>query len=111
MILEGQCIQYNPMIKTAYATIQEPFYSAGKKLGWSKPGPGLGLNQSIIDFVMKRECHLVVKIGISNTQYWIYYDRLKQFLENNNCDYTVSGKTLKVISWKSFVRLNDHEEI
>ncbi len=111
MILEGQAIQYNSMIKTAYVTINEPFYSAGKKLGWKHPDPGLGFNHSIIDFVMKRQCHLVVKIGISGVSYWIYYDRLKQFLENNNCDYHISGKNLKVISWKLFVRLSEHEEI
>jgi hypothetical protein len=111
MILESQEIQYNPSIKTAFTTINEPFYSAGKKLGWKKSEPGIGLNQSIIDFVMKRQCHLVVKIGVSNVQYWIYYDRLKQFMADNNCKYTVSGKTLTVISWKLFVRLNEHEEI
>lgn len=106
-ILSGQPIQYNPETKTAFTVINEPFYSAGKKLGWKNPDPGIGLNQSIIDFILKRKCHLVVKVDISGHCYWIYHDRLKQFMDQNNCDYTINGIRLKIISWKIFTRLNE----
>jgi hypothetical protein len=105
---EGQSTVFNEETKTLFLTIEEPFYSAGKLLSWEKPDPGIGLNLSIINFIKKYKCHLVIKVAESNHSYWIYYDSLISFMNNNNCDYTISGKNLKVISWKKFIRLTEH---
>jgi hypothetical protein len=111
LTLEGQKVTYNEETKTLFLTIEEAFYSAGKLLGWERPDPGIGLNTSIINFIKKYKCHLVIKVAEANHSYWIYYDTLMDFINKNNCDYTISGKTLKVISWKKFIRLTEHIEV
>lgn len=100
---------YNHERKMAKTTIFEPFKTAGRKLNWSDKSAGLGFNKSIIDFVMKTQCHLVVFVESAGHDYFINHDQLKQFIENNNCDYTVSGKNLTVISWKAFTRFKFDE--
>jgi len=107
--MEGEKVTYDDMGKTLYVVIQEPFYSAGKKLGWNESKTaGLGFNKSIITHILKFKCHMVVNVGTAQYSYWIHYDRLKKFIEDHNCNYTVSGKELIVISWETFVRLNEH---
>jgi len=106
-MFEGQKIVYNHLTKMAKTTIEEPFLTAGRTLGWEENVPGLGLNLSIIKFILKTKCNLIVYVGTAGKDYWIRYDKLKQFIETHNCDYNVSGKSLKVISWKIFVRFHD----
>lgn len=107
---QTQKLDYNHDTKTAYTTIDEPFYSAGKKLGWSENVPGLGFNLHIISFVLKTKCTLVVKVGTTGHEYFIQEDRLREFLINNNCEYEKSGVQLRVISFKKFIRISDHIE-
>jgi hypothetical protein len=108
--LEGQKAGYEDIHKILYVYIQEPFYSAGKLLNWNLPKPvGLGFNKSIIDLLLKLKCNLVVKVISARSNYWVHYDRVKKFIDEHNCNYTVSGKTLTVLSWSIFVRLNEHE--
>lgn len=110
-MLEGQELQWNPYTKQALAKISEPFKSANKILGWEHPhGAGLGFNQSIIEFVLKHQAFFVVKVLSENKMYWATWERVKGFLDTHNCDYEVSGKKLKVISWKIFVRVQDHSD-
>lgn len=111
---EGQELRYNHYTKTAFTTINEPFLTAGKKLGWEENTPGIGLNLQLLEFILKMKCHLVIKVvrvkdQLVNHYYWIYFDTLKQFLDTHFCDYTVSGVQLKVIFWKKFIRLQEHE--
>lgn len=115
MILDGQEISYNPYTKQVHTTIIEPFKTANKMLGWPNPhGAGLGFNQSVIDFVIQHKCFFVVKVmknpdgSFNGHRYWVNYDRLEQFLKNNYCKYEISGKTLKVVSWKIFVKVDEH---
>lgn len=105
---QSQKMKYVHENKTAFTRIHEPFMTAGKQLGWDEHVPGIGLNEHIIDFVLKTGCYLVVSVTKSNSSYWISADKLKDFIKKNNCDYTISGVKLKVISWKKFIRLEEH---
>ena len=111
-VFDGQFVKYNHSTKTAFTSIREPYYAAGKVLGWPEKVPGIGLNLKIIDFIMKTKCHLVVRVESTGHNYWIYFDALKKFIDTHYCSY--KGKTgveMKVISWKKFVRLTEHESI
>jgi len=100
---EGQLIEYNHNSKVARTTIHEPFYSAGKKLGWKNKSPGIGLNQTLIKFVLKTHCRLVVFVLSADRNYWITSEKLRDFMQRNNCDWKVAGNTwLKVFDWKLF---------
>ena len=108
---QSQKLDYNHDTKTAYTVINEPFISAGKQLGWSEHVPGLGFNLHIISFCLKTKCTLVVHVNSTGHDYFIQEDKLKDFLINNNCNYTKSGVELRVISWKKFIRISEHFEI
>jgi len=109
--LDGQKGGYDDQNKALFVEIREPFYAAGKLLHWPEPSTvGLGLNKTIIDVLLKMKCHLVVRVVSAGASYWCDYDRIKKFLAEHQCSYTISGKTLKVISWKLFVRLGEHSE-
>jgi len=108
--LEGQNAGYEDQIKALFVTIHEPFYAAGKLLHWPESSTiGLGLNKTIIDVLLKMKCNLVVKVDTAHASYWCHYDRIKKFLDEHQTEYTISGKTLNVISWKIFIRLGEHE--
>lgn len=103
-VFAGQKVVYNHDTKIAKTTIEEPFLTAGKKLGWEEDVPGLGFNKDIIAFVLKTKCHLVVFVGSAGKDYYISHDVLRNFIETHNCFYVVSGIELVVISWKKFTR-------
>lgn len=109
-VYQTQKLDYNHNTKTAYTIIEDLFYSAGKKLGWSEKAPGIGLNLNIVSFVLKTKCTLVVHVRSTGNSYFIQEDKLKDFLMKNNCEYVKSGVELRVISFKKFIRCVDHLE-
>ena len=101
--LEGQSFYYNHETHLAKITIFQPFYKAGKILGWNKEfkSVGLGLNKSIINFILKTKSTLIIRVEQENKEYWIRYDALNHFIKNNNTEYKAGGKKfVHVIPWK-----------
>lgn len=114
--LEGQKVTFNEEAKTLFFTIGEPFYSAGRILDWPQRGIerenwGIGLNGSIVKFIQLYKSHLVVRVADENQSCWIYYDTLKDFMLNNMCEYTIKGKTLKIIPWNKFITVAEHVQL
>jgi len=104
-------MEYNHETHTVYTVIDTPFYSAGKKLGWPSNDPGLGINRHIIAFILKTDSNLIVKVSSTSHTYWIPKDKLREWLKRQDCDYTISGVNLKVISFKLFIRFVEHSEV
>lgn len=104
----GQKVVYNHETKIAKTTINEPFWSAGKQLGWNKADGtvGIGINQQIISFIMKTKATLIVHVATEGKDYWLKYDALKDFIEYNQTEWTTGNTKLNVISWKRFTRYN-----
>lgn len=103
--LDGQQVFFNSLSKVVIVEIQKPFMQAGNILNWDPRfgSPGFGINKSILDFVTKTKSKLLIKCQESDQkEYWINYDSLKNFIDNNNCGYTVSGKFLFIIPWLCF---------
>jgi len=100
---QGQEIQYSLSTHTVRTTIDEPFYKAGKIFGWEGKTPGLGINEKIIKFVKKIRATLIVHVSSANEDYWINFPTLKNFIDNNNCQYRVRNNVLVyVINWQLF---------
>lgn len=104
-LLDGQPLVYGAESKICKTTIEEPFIKAGKILGWIDHCPGIGLNKKIIEFVVRRKATLIVHVASAGNDYWISWDKLQDFIKNNNTEYMAGGKKLvDVISWKAFTR-------
>jgi|APSaa5957512535_1039671.scaffolds.fasta_scaffold00325_72 hypothetical protein len=98
VILDTQKIVYNPQSKIAVTTIDEPFYSAGKNIpGWKWKPQAIGLNLRVIQFVLASNFTLVIYVDKYRHSYRITSDQLKQYIDNNNCDYKIKNTILKVI--------------
>ena len=111
IIIDGQKIIHVPDTKAVYIDIREPFFSAGKKLGWEEKCPGLGINQKIIDFVLKTKSRLVINVLSAGVKYWISWDHIKDFMEHNDCNWGVKGGvTVIVLPWRQTVRKVEHKQ-
>jgi len=109
LVIDGQKIIHAPATKTVFIDIGEPFYSAGKKLGWKEKCPGLGINEKIINFVIKTKSHLVVNVVSAGVKYWINWDHIQSFMQKNECHWRVkAGVVVVVIPWKQTVRKIEH---
>lgn len=103
IILDTQKINYNPEKKIAVTTIDEPFMSAGKKLGWRWKSPGIGLNLKVIKFILDTQYTLIINIESFRNKsgkqatFYLSYDKLRHFLTNTNYDYKVRNTIVKVI--------------
>lgn len=101
--LDGQKVAYNPDTKIVKTTIKEPFYKASKILGWNKQSPGLGLNEKIIQLVVKTKSHLIVHVESSCHDYSIPWDKVSHILKTENTQYRVTGDNwLSVLPWREF---------
>jgi len=100
---EGQEIEYSLASHVVRTTIEEPFYKAGKIFGWEGRTPGLGINDKIIKFLKKMKSVLIVHVSSANEDYWINYPTLKNWIDNNNCQYRVRNNVIVyVIPWNLF---------
>jgi len=109
-ILDGQKINYNSESKIMATTIETPFFSAGKKLGWRWQPQAVGLNLKVIQFLLSTKFTLVVYIEHYHHSYFFPYDKLKDYLQNNECDYKIRDTVLKVIPIELFTSYNPHIE-
>lgn len=103
--LEGQKFILNSNNNSVVLEITQPFMSAGKKLGWDYTlfgVVGLGVNRSIIRFILTRKSQLVITVLSDNKKYWIRHDQIRHFIRFNRSNYSVSGKTLNILPWKLF---------
>ncbi len=105
-----KCV-YNLESKVFKTTIDEPFMKAGKILGWADSAPGLGLNKTMLNFVIRMRLRLVVHVASAGKDYWITHQKLYRFIKDNNTDYKVGfDNWLNVISWKEFTRFMPKSE-
>ena len=105
--LAGQKVVYNSETKIAKTTIAEPFYKAGKILGWknTKRTVGLGLNPKIVEFILKSRCTLIIHVAKDQKDYWLRPDVLSDFVKYNNTEYKAGGKLMvHVIPWELCTR-------
>jgi len=101
--LEGQKINLSMESKIIKTTINEPFYKAGKILGWKSSSAGLGINHSIIKLVLKTKCRLIVHVASAGHDYHVSPDQIKHFIKNNNTEYKAGGKKfVTVLPWRIF---------
>jgi len=107
--IDGQPINFSHENKIVQIDLVEPFYSASKKLNWSIKSPGLGINEGIINLVLKTKSTLVINILSAGVKYWINWDHIQSFMQNNNCTWRVRGGVcVIVIPWRQTVRKQEH---
>ena len=106
MNLGGQQIFFNAERKLAKTTINQPFYKAGKILNWhnSFGSVGLGLNKQIISFIIKTKSYLIIRVEEESKEYFINYDKIKEFIDHNNTLYKAGKVTVHVIPWSLTTR-------
>lgn len=110
ILLDGQKINYNSESKIAVTTIEKPFLSAGKKLGWRWQPQGIGLNLKVIQFLLSTKFTLVIYIEYYHHSYFFPYTKLFDYLKNNECDYKIRDTVLKIIPIELFTSYNPHIE-
>ncbi len=94
-LLDGQQVTYVEDSKVVKFAIHEPFFKAGHILGWniSEFGSvGLGINHTIIKFLARRRCTLIIHIDSESYDCVIRYDVLEKFIKNQNNEYKAGGK-------------------
>lgn len=101
-IFHGQKIEYDEEKRLVKTSIQEPFWTASKKLGWKIKSAGLGFNTDILDFIISNKYNLQVMVESANHEYIIPYETLKNFIDNNHTYYHKTGVDLGVIPWRLF---------
>lgn len=93
-VLEGQEIFVNKQAKVVILELKEVFRKAGiifnwpDKYGWQ----AFGVNRSILRLVDLTKSKLLINFhsGESKKEYWINYDTLRSFIEQNKCEFKVS---------------------
>ena len=105
--LEGQEFLYNQESKTIILEITQLFRKAGYVLAWnySYGIPGVGINKSIMDFVIKSKLKILIHLleNDSQTKHWVNFTKLNDFINSNTSEYLVSGKKIHVIPWSFFI--------
>lgn len=108
VLLDGQKVNYNPESKIAATTIEKPFMSAGKKIGWRWKSPGIGLNLKVVQFLLTTKYTLILYVEFYHSNYFLKHDHLLEYLRNNDCDYKIRDTVLKVIPIELFTTYNPH---
>ena len=111
-ILDGQKVIFNPEAKILKTTIEKPFFSAGRILGWKGKTAGIGINKKIIEKVLRNNATLIVYVWDSDRDYFLRPDKLKQFLLHHNHEYLTPKKIwVDVIPWDLFTHHIEHTEV
>lgn len=98
LTFNGQAAKYNSERNILVTTIEEPFMSAGKKLGWIDYKPqGFGFNLKLIEFVLNHKCVMVINVMSWKCSLFLKPDILLQFLQNYKSDYKIKNTVLKII--------------
>ena len=110
VILDTQIVNINSEKRIAVTTIEKPFMSAGKKLGWRWQPQGVGLNLKLIQLLLSTKFTLVLYIEYYNATYYMRHDVLFEYLRDNECDYKIKDTILKVIPIELFTTYEVHHE-
>jgi hypothetical protein len=83
-----------------FTTINEPFYTAGKLLGWKGNPVGVGIAKEIVDFAAERWYNIAVTIGNNPHRFVFDAEEWKALCEKNKWTYDISAnKILYVLPW------------
>lgn len=92
--LEGQEVTINKDSKVVILELHEVFRRAGIIFNWKAQygWQAFGVNRSILRLVDLTKSKLLINFhsNESKKEYWINYDTLRQFIENNKCEFKVS---------------------
>lgn len=92
--LEGQEVTINKDSKVVILELHEVFRRAGIIFNWKDQfgWQAFGVNRSILRLVDMTKSKLLINFhsNESKKEYWINYDTLRQFIENNKCEFKVS---------------------
>lgn len=103
---DGQTIKINHESKVVMMKINEPFFKAGKLLGWIEQygSPGFGFNKKIINYVIKNKMKLLIRSDTlsDKKEYWTVYDKISWFVSNHKTHYTIKGIELIILPLKFF---------
>lgn len=92
---EGQEFKINTDSHVLILELREKFHNAGRLFNWqSKYGmQAFGINQSIMKTVIDNKLKLLIHYHTRQLQtvYWINFDVLRNFIEDNNNLYVISN--------------------
>ena len=98
LVLEGQTVLFNKNSKVVILELENIFNRAGIIFDWKHElgVRAFGVNYSILKFVEMSKSKLLInyKSVESKTEYWINYDVMRNFVNNNNCEFRTSGKII-----------------
>ena len=101
--LRGQEVIWNKDKNILLVNIGEPFYSAGKKYGWTGNSVGLGINDLVVHHAMKTNATIGVWVGNKPTLYYIRPEKIIELVERYQSYYkTEDGTVLYVVGWNNF---------
>jgi len=86
--------------------IKEPYYTAGKRYGWSGNSAGLGIALHLLE----GEGLLSVTVEDKPTVYQIEKWIARKLIHQYQAYHQARGTTLGVIPWKSFTAVKPKEE-
>lgn len=93
-ILEGQEVFVNKQAKVVILELNKIFNRAGIIFNWNPEfkTQAFGINFSILRLIELTKSKLLIKYNSneSKKEYWINYDTLRNFVENNNCEFRVA---------------------
>ena len=76
--------------------IREPFYSAGKKLGWSYENTvGVGVNPKIFGYCINN--HLMLKIQVDGYNYLVNPNKIYKLCKSNRWFWRCNNTNLLVV--------------
>lgn len=92
--LEGQEVFVNKQAKVVILELNQVFRKAGIIFNWADQygWQAFGVNRSILRLVDMTKSKLLINFHSDQSQkeYWINYDTLRTFIENNKCEFKVS---------------------
>ena len=95
--MEKQQVIVNNSNKVLILNLRNKFRYAGFILHWPKDYSieAFGINKTICNFIIDNQFKLLIRYDDDKekTEYWINYDKLKQFIKNYESLYRVSSTT------------------
>lgn len=86
--MQGHEVTINTESKVLIMDLDNSFRHAREKLGWDEKygDQAFGINREIVNFVIGAKFKLLVRFGQDpNNEYWLNYDRLRDFKKSTFC--------------------------
>lgn len=100
LTIRGETFFFDAANKILQFTIREPFFSAGKQFGWLGQTIGLGINEDALNFALKHNCKLRVKVGdINNRVYEVDPAEWMQFAYKTKSIMVKGSTKLLIAQW------------